>query len=190
MGLSLSANGQPTLLVVGDSLSSAYGIPPDLGWVTLMQERLSKQMPHFQVINISNPGDTTSNGLEKLPKALDQYQPSIVIIALGSNDGLRGLPANEMRKNLDILITLSKKHHAKVLLVGFLIPVNYGPVYRKQFEAVFQSLIRQHHLVNVPFLLKNVALDPHLMQSDGLHPNESAQPIILQNVWPYLKKLF
>lgn len=180
----------PTILVVGDSLSAAYGIDPNLGWVTLLQKKLKTDQYPYRVINISTSGDTTSNGIEKLPKALKEYRPAIVILGLGSNDGLRGLAIPALKQNLSTLITLSKNAKAKVLLLGFLIPPNYGPVYSNAFQQVFVEVANRYQLQRVPFLLQNIALNPDLMQDDGLHPNEAAQPIILDNVWPYLKKLF
>lgn len=175
--------------MVGDSLSSAHGIDPKKGWVSLLGERLEQEKLPYQIVNISTSGDTTRNGLEKLNNALKTYQPSIVILGLGSNDGLRGLSTVAMQNNLNKMIEESKKSHAKLLLLGFLIPVNYGPVYRAKFEQVFKDLANKHHLIKVPFLLDKVALNPEYMQEDGLHPNELAQPIILDTVWVYLKKL-
>ena len=140
-------------------------------------------------LNIDQGGDTTSQGLEKLPAALLHYRPKIVIIALGANDGLRGLPVSLIQKNLNNMVTLAEQTHAKVLLVGLLIPVNYGPIYRTQFENVYKDIMKRRHLITVPFLLKDIALDPTLMQADQLHPNALGQPRILENVWPYLKKL-
>ncbi len=177
------------ILVVGDSLSASYGIDPKLGWVTLLQQKLNKEQYPYRVINLSTSGDTTSNGLEKLPDALKAYRPAVVILGLGSNDGLRGLAIPALKKNLSTMITLSKNANAKVLLIGFLIPPNYGPVYSEAFEQAFVDTAKKYQLQRVPFLLQNIALNPDLMQDDGLHPNEDAQPLILENVWPYLKKL-
>ncbi len=174
---------------MGDSLSNAHGIELNQGWVSLLKERLKQQHFPYEVVNISMSGDTTNNGIEKLPPALKQYQPAIVIIALGANDGLRGLPITLIHKNLQTLVTLSQKSRAKVLLVGLLLPLNYGPIYCKQFEETYQSISLQYHLIEVPFLLKDIALNPNLMQSDGLHPTANAQPSILENIWPYLKKM-
>lgn len=178
-----------TLLVVGDSLSAGYGFDPKQGWVSLLNERIQKQGLPYRVINMSVSGNTTSNGVTSLPAALKEYKPTWVIIGLGSNDGLRGLSTVEMKKNLNQMIEVSKAANAKVLLVGFLIPVNYGPVYRKQFEAVFQEVATRYQIPQVPFLLKDVALNPDLMQDDGLHPNAKAQPKLVETVWPYLKKM-
>lgn len=179
----------PTILVLGDSLSAAYGIDPEQGWVALLGQRLKEQGYHYQIINSSISGDTTSNGKSRLTSLLHQYKPVILILGLGSNDGLRGLSTQEMKKNLTEMVVMAKKNHAKVLLIGFLIPVNYGPEYRTKFELVYQEIAREQHLPEVPFLLAKVALDPNLMQEDGLHPNAKAQPIILDNVWRYLKPM-
>lgn len=189
LGLPFTIQAEQTILVVGDSLSSAYGIEPNQGWVTLLARRLEEHHLPYQVVNISTGGDTTSNGVEKLPKALSQYQPKLVIIALGSNDGLRGLPTQLLHKNLMTLINLTHKHQARVLLIGFMLPLNYGPQYRSQFETVYQNLTDKYHLIKVPFLLERIALIPQYMQADGLHPNALAQPIILENVWPYLLRV-
>jgi len=179
----------PTILVLGDSLSAAYGIGIEQGWVALLQKKLQALRYTYNIINSSNGGDTTSNGLERLPAALKQYQPAIVILALGSNDGLRGLPIDAMKNNLMQMAELAKQSHAKVLLVGFLIPLNYGPIYRQQFEQAFKDVADRYNLPRVPFLLENVALHPELMQADGLHPNATAEPIILDTLWPYLNDI-
>jgi acyl-CoA thioesterase-1 len=189
VGFSPVVHSSPsTILVVGDSLSAAYGIPINQGWVSLLEERLKHQQLPYQIVNISMSGDTTSQGLTKLPAALNQYQPAVVIIALGANDGLRGLPTALIQKNLDKLVLLSKQRHAKVLLIGLLLPLNYGPLYRAQFERVYSAVTNRYHLRQVPFLLKDIALNPDLMQADGLHPNATAQPLIVDNVWPFLEK--
>ncbi len=183
-----TAANAATILVVGDSLSAAYGIPIEQGWVALLEKRLQQEQLPYQVVNISMSGDTTSQGLAKLPSALNQYQPELVIIALGANDGLRGLPVSFIQKNLNKMVLLSKQHHAKVLLIGLLLPINYGPTYRNQFESVYKHVSNRYQLLQVPFLLKDIALNPDLMQADGLHPKAAAQPLILDNVWSYLKK--
>jgi acyl-CoA thioesterase-1 len=175
-----------TILVVGDSLSTAYGINPEKGWVSLMEKRIQESHLPYQVVNISTGGDTTSDGVEKLPKALKRYHPAIVILALGSNDGLQGIQTTAIQNNLKQMIEFSKKNGSQTLLVGFLIPLNYGSVYRRKFEDVFINLANIYHLPRIPFLLKNVALNPELMQEDALHPNEAGQPIILDTVWTYL----
>lgn len=174
---------------MGDSLSAAYGIDPDKGWVALLDTKLKAHHLPYSIINASISGYTTSEGLTALPQALADYHPKIVIIALGSNDGLRGLSTQVMQQNLKKMIKLSLAAKARVLLVGFLIPVNYGPVYRTEFEAVFKDLANNYGLLRVPFLLQSVALNPKLMQSDGLHPNVDAQPILAETVWPYLQQL-
>jgi acyl-CoA thioesterase I len=178
-----------TILVFGDSLSAAYGIRPEQGWVTLLTQRLQTQGYGYQVVNASVSGETSSGGLERLPRALKLHAPVIVILELGANDGLRGLPVNAMRDNLARMVQLSLGAGARVLLVGIRIPPNYGPRYTDEFARVYPELAQQYHLPLVPFLLEKVALDTALMQEDGLHPNADAEPMVLDTLWPYLKPL-
>ncbi len=178
-----------TILVFGDSLSAAYGIRPEQGWVALLAQRLQTQGYGTQVVNASVSGETSSGGLERLPRALKLHAPDIVILELGANDGLRGLPPSAMRDNLAHMVQLSQGAHARVLLVGIRIPPNYGPRYTEEFARVYPELARQYHLPFVPFLLEKVALDPALMQEDGLHPNPAGEPAVLDTLWPYLKPL-
>ncbi len=182
----LSADQRPTLLVMGDSLSAAYGIEQEQGWVTLLAERLKDDV---QVVNASISGETTSGGAQRLASIIGQRQPDIVLLELGGNDGLRGLPPTQMRANLASMIEQSQQAGADVLLLGIDIPPNYGQAYRDAFTGVFHSLADEYNVALVPFLLENVALDDGLMQSDGIHPTAEAQPIILDNVWPELEPL-
>ncbi|MDI1307964.1 MAG: arylesterase [Methylotenera sp.] len=179
----------PKILVYGDSLSAAYGIAKSQGWVALLQKKLADQHYQYDVINASISGETTSGGLTRLETALSKVQPNIIIIELGANDGLRGLPVKDMTENLDTMITQSKKANAKILLIGMKIPPNYGPKYTEAFSNTYPDLSLQHKVSLVPFLLENVAAQPKLIQDDGLHPNVSGQPIILDNIWPKLKPL-
>lgn len=185
----LPCHANPILLVLGDSLSAAYQIPPEEGWVSLLENKLRETYPSAKVINSSLVGDTTANGLERLPSLLEKYQPTIVIIEMGGNDGLRGLPIEAIRTNLSKMIDLSLKNNAKVLLVGIRLPPNYGGNYTKQFYANYTGLIEEYKVAFVPFLLENVALKPTLMFPDRIHPNREAQPILLKNVWPHLTPL-
>ena len=178
-----------TILVFGDSLSAAYGIRPEQGWVTLLAQRLQTQGYGYQVVNASVSGETSSGGLERLPRALKLHAPAIVILELGANDGLRVLPVSAMRDNLARMVQLSQGAQARVLLVGIRIPPNYGARYTDEFARVYPGLAQQYHLPLVPFLLQKVALDPSLMQEDGLHPNAEAEPIVLDTLWPHLKPL-
>ena len=178
-----------TILVLGDSLSAALGIRPEQGWVALLAQRLQTQGYGYQIVNASVSGETTSGGLERLPRALQLHQPETVILELGANDGLRGLPVGETRENLARMVRLAQGAGARVLLVGMRIPPNYGPRYTEQFARVFPELANQYHLPLVPFLLEKVALDPTLMQPDGLHPNARGEAPVLDNVWPYLEPL-
>ena len=178
-----------TILVFGDSLSAAYGIRPEQGWVTLLTQRLQTQGYGYQVINASVSGETSSGGLERLPRALSLHTPGLVILELGANDGLRGLPVSAMRDNLAQMVRLAQTAGARVLLVGIRIPPNYGPRYTDEFARVYGAVAQEYHLPLVPFLLEKVALDPTLMQEDGMHPNAAAEPIVLDTLWPYLKPL-
>lgn len=182
-------HANPILLVLGDSLSAAYQIPPEDGWVALLENKLKKTNPDAVVINSSIVGDTTANGLERLPGLLAKYHPTIVIIELGGNDGLRGIPVQAIRENLNKMITLSKQSNAKVLLIGIKLPPNYGGKYGKEFYANYTALSESHKIALVPFILENIALNPKLMFEDRIHPTKDAQPIILENMWPYLTPL-
>jgi len=179
----------PSILIYGDSLSAAYGIPQQQGWVALLKEKLNRENPGIDVINASISGETTSGGLTRLARTLAQNKPQTIIIELGANDGLRGLPVKNMRENLDAMIQLSKKSGARVLLVGMKIPPNYGRQYTEEFSQVYTALASRHNIPVVPFMLENIAVKPQLIQADGLHPNALGQPIILENIWPELQRL-
>ncbi len=155
----------------------------------MLAQRLRSQGYGYQLVNASESGETSGGGLERLPRALELHRPGLVILELGANDGLRGLPAAEMRGNLAQMVRLSQQAGAQVLLVGIRLPPNYGPRYTQEFERVFPELANQYHLPLVPFLLEKVALDPALMQPDGMHPNARGEPPVLDTVWPYLEPL-
>lgn len=179
----------PTLLILGDSLSAAYGIPAERGWVKLLQDRLKERgFPH-RVVNASISGDTTSGGLSRLPAALHRERPAIVILELGANDGLLGQPPMVMSQNLARMIELSQQTGARVLLAEMRIPPNYGPTYTEKFHATFAELAGHYAIPLIPFLLDGVAGNPALTQEDGLHPRAEGQPRILENVWPTLEPL-
>jgi acyl-CoA thioesterase-1 len=181
-----------TILVLGDSLSAALGIRPEQGWVALLTQRLQAQGYGYEVANASVSGETSNGGLQRLPRALQLHQPGIVILELGANDGLRGLPLAATRANLTKMVQLSQAAGARVLLVGIRIPPNYGPRYANEFAGIFPEIAHQYHVPLVPFLLEKVVLDPALMQEDGLHPNARGEPLVLGTVWqglePLLKK--
>jgi acyl-CoA thioesterase-1 len=179
----------PVILVVGDSLSAAYGIRLEQGWVALLQARLEAEGYGHRVVNASASGETTGGALARLPRALARHRPAVVILELGGNDGLRGLPIAGVRGNFEDLIRLSREAEARVLLIGMRIPPNYGPAYTQTFHELYGDLARQHGLPLVPFFLDGIALDDSLMQDDGLHPAASAQPNLLELVWPELKPL-
>jgi acyl-CoA thioesterase-1 len=180
---------QPVILVLGDSISAAWGFDSTRGWVTLLQKRLRQQQFDFRVVNASVSGDTTRTGLNRLDEALAQHKPAIVIVALGGNDGLRGLPFSEIEASLNGIIALCREQGAQVLLVGVRLPPNYGPFYNSRFEILFRELADSHKLALVPQLLAGVDERTELMQADGIHPNAAAQSRILDNVWPHLAPL-
>ncbi len=183
------AAAAPTVLVLGDSLSAGFGIDETKGWVALLGRRLEQEGFPQRVVNISISGETTAGALARLPEALARHRPAVVIVELGGNDGLRGLSLDAMEHNLDRIILHSQKAGARVLLLGVRLPPNYGPAYTRAFEAVYTRAATRSSVSLVPFLLEGVALDDRLMQEDGLHPTEQAQPRILQNVWPRLLPL-
>jgi acyl-CoA thioesterase-1 len=178
-----------TILVLGDSLSAGYGVRVEQGWVALLQGRLSAQGYEYRVVNASASGETTGGALARLPRALEKQRPAVVIVELGGNDGLRGLPIAEVRANFESIVRLSRQAGAKVLLIGMRIPPNYGPAYTQAFHELYVDLAARQRLPFVPFFLDGVALDDTLMQEDGLHPNAKAQPALLDQVWPMLKPL-
>ena len=171
------------ILVLGDSLSGAWGIDKDEGWVALLQQKLIKQGFDYKVINASVSGDTTRTGLSRVDSALQEHKPSIVIVALGGNDGLRGLAFSEIESSLASIIERCQKDDAQVLLSAVRLPPNYGPVYIEQFAALYQGLSERFGVPLVPRMLDQVAENRDLMQQDGIHPNAKAQPRIMQNVW-------
>ena len=177
------------ILVYGDSLSAGYGIAEERGWVKLLSGRLRQQGYGFQVVNASVSGETTTGGLARLPRALAAHDPGIVIIELGANDGLRGLPLATTRTGLEAMIALALHQQRSVLLLGMRMPPNYGERYTQGYAAIYAELAHRHRVALVPFLLAGVADRPALMQADNLHPNEHGQPVLLDNVWPVLRPL-
>lgn len=177
------------ILILGDSLSAAYGISKEQSWVTLLDKKLKKINLDYQIINASITGSTTANGLTRLPKLLATHNPDLVMLELGGNDGLRGLSLKNMKKNLQQMIDLSQDAGAEVFMIGIKIPLNYGPMYTLMFDRVYSQLQSKYKLPLVPFLLDGVATNPALMQSDRIHPNAKAQAIILDNVWIVLKQV-
>lgn len=174
-----------TILIVGDSLSAGYGINTEKGWVHL----LSLKNKDHHIVNVSTSGDTTSNGLAKLTPALEKYKPDVVIIELGANDGLRGLSIAQMKSNLEAMIKQSQATGAQVLLLATYLPPNYGPKYIEQFKQAYTELEQTYQITLVPMFLEGVAGNSKFMQADGLHPNEQAQPLILETISPYLDKI-
>ena len=181
------ADEAPVLLVLGDSLSAGYGMDTDQSWVHLLELRLNETGHRFRILNSSISGDTTQGGLARLPRLLDRYQPVIVIIELGANDGLRGINPDLTRSNMTRMIRSSLDSGAKVLLAGIKLPPNYGATYIEQFESMYADLAREYDTLLVPFFMDGVVFKPGLLQSDGIHPNEAGQPVLLENVWRVLE---
>jgi acyl-CoA thioesterase-1 len=184
---SLAAPPQ-TILVVGDSISAEFGLARNSGWVQLLRDRLKTQHLDYNVVNASISGDTTSNGLARLPPLLSQH-PKIVIIELGGNDGLRGIPVASARDNLAHMIDLAKAAGAHVVITGIQLPPNYGPQYTTSFAQMYPALAQSEHVSLVPFLFQGFAEDADLFQGDRIHPSAEAQPMLLDNVWGPLKPL-
>jgi len=188
-GISTHADA-PEILVFGDSISAGYGLAHiDQGWVGMLREKLKSEGYGYQVVNASVSGETTAGGLARLPRALEVHHPRVVILELGANDGLRALPIEAMRANLDKMVELAVSAGARVLLLGMRVPPNYGPEYTEKFFSTFADVARAEKVPLVPFLMADVALDSGLMQADGLHPNERGQPRLLATVWPALAPL-
>ncbi len=178
-----------TLLVLGDSISAEYGLPRESGWVSLLQKRLSDDKLPVSVINASISGETTAGGLTRLPALLQQHKPTVLIIELGGNDGLRGLSLAATQANLREMIKFADRIGARVLLLGMRVPPNYGPDYSKRFEAMYQGLARERNVKLVPFLFAGLEDTERFFQQDRIHPNQRAQAVMLDNVWPSLRSL-
>jgi acyl-CoA thioesterase-1 len=189
--LTLAAPGvmARTLLVYGDSLSSGYGLPGDNAWVSLLSERLKQQRMDYTVANASISGETTLGGLKRIHATLAQHKPTIVLLALGGNDGLRGQSVDAMRKNLEAIVEACRKSKSQVVLIGMRLPPNYGSAYTDKFHAVFSDIAKRHKLPLVPFLLEGFGDKPEWFQADGIHPAARAQPLMLEAVWKTLHPL-
>ena len=184
----IEAEEEPyTLLVFGDSLSASYGMNEDDGWVTLLAKRLQTENWPYRVVNGSISGETTTGGLLRLPAMLDAYHPDLVILELGGNDGLRGLPLDTLKQNLIRMIDIIETTGGQVLLTGIQIPPNYGPRYTVPFFQLYKEIAAERQIILVPFLIEGIPQQPELMQNDGIHPKAEAQYLILDNVWPFLE---
>jgi acyl-CoA thioesterase-1 len=181
------ADDAPVILILGDSLSAGYGMNREESWVELLRTRLREGGYTYAVLNSSISGDTTQGGLTRLPRLLDRYQPEIVIIELGGNDGLRGLKPDVTRKNISDMIRQSQASGARVLLTGIKLPPNYGAAYLEQFESIYADLAREYGTLLVPFFMEGVVFTPGMLQADGIHPSTEAQPLLLENVWKVLE---
>ena len=178
-----------TLLILGDSLSAGYGLSQQQSWVHLLQQKLDQQDSSWTLVNASISGETSGGGLARLPALLEQHKPDYVLIELGANDGLRGFPVPQLESNLNAMVTQIKQQQSKAVLMQIRIPPNYGPRYTKQFVALYPALAEKYQAIHWPFFMDQVAVKPELMQADGIHPNEQAQPIIRDFIAPLLQKL-
>jgi len=177
------------ILVFGDSLSASYGIPANEGWVSLLEQRIHQKKPGYRVINASISGETTSGGRYRIEQVLAEHRPAVVILELGANDGLRGLPLDAAASNLNAIISACRNRKARVLLIGMRLPPNYGSVYAAKFQAIYPQAAQRHKIPLLPFLLEGFAENPELFQADGLHPTKAAQPLILERVWKLLQPI-
>ncbi len=175
--------------MLGDSLSAAYGISQPHGWVALLAERLKRERPDYIVVNASISGETTSGGAARIAAALQKHRPAVVVVELGANDGLRGLPVEQMRQNLGRIVEQSRKAGARVLILGMKMPPNYGPAYSRQFEGTFESVSKKYKTNLEPFFLEDFSDKPEFFLPDRIHPAENAQPLILERVWKALRPL-
>lgn len=190
LAASASAYSAPkTVLVLGDSLSAEYGLTRGAGWVALLEQKLKAEKIDARIVNASISGETTSGGRARLPALLNRHKPQIVVIELGANDGLRGLPVPAAEANLREMASMSQKQNAKVMLIGMRMPPNYGRAYTERFFNMYENLAKEVKAPLVPFMLEGVADKPALFQADRLHPNADAHPIILNNIWPTFKAL-
>jgi len=183
------ASAAPTILVYGDSLSAAYGIPQSEGWVALLGERLKQRKANYTVVNESISGETTAGGAARIGAALARTKPAIVIVELGGNDGLRGLPVAQMKANLTAIVQASKRQGARVILVGMQMPPNYGAKYTNEFRSAFREVARDERITLVPFIFEGVPDTPEMVQPDNIHPTAAAQPIMMENVWRKLASM-
>ena len=183
-----NAASAPVILILGDSLSAGYGVNVDATWVALLQQRLTKQGYVYKVVNASISGETTGGARVRLPRALELHKPALVVIELGGNDGLRGLPLKQVRANFEAMLGQVRDAGSQAVLVAIRIPTNYGPAYTERFHGIYGELARQYDVPVIEGFLESVALNDTLMQSDGIHPNAQAQPILLDVIWPALSR--
>jgi acyl-CoA thioesterase-1 len=184
-----AADAPDTILVFGDSISAAYGMPEEQGWVSLLTTRLTQLEKNVLVVNASISGETTAGGIVRLPKILKVHQPDIVILELGGNDGLRGYPISRIKDNVQQMTDLIADSGAKVLLIGMVLPPNYGKRYTTAFTALFDMVAQENNVPFLPFLLEGTATSQSLIQRDGIHPKPEAQPLLLNDIWPLLEPL-
>jgi acyl-CoA thioesterase-1 len=180
------SSDDPTILIFGDSLSAGYGIGVDQSWATLLQSRLESQGYEHRVVNASISGETTEGGVARIAAALERFQPALIVLELGANDGLRGFPVDRLRSNLEKIVITSKDSGVAVVLLGIRIPPNYGTRYTEAFENTFRQVADEHDIPWIEFFMEGIALNEELLQADGIHPNLEAQALLLENAWPII----
>ena len=184
-----AARAAQAILVLGDSISSGYGLAQGEGWVALLEQRIEREKLDYRVVNASIAGETTLGGLNRIAAAIEEHQPAVVVVALGGNDGLRGNSLDEIRRNLIAIVKACRMAGAKVVIAGMRIPPNYGPVYTRRFQGLFAEVARQQNVSLVPFMLQGFAENRNMFQADGIHPAAGAQPRILDNIYRRLRPL-
>ncbi|MCC6532544.1 MAG: arylesterase [Burkholderiales bacterium] len=189
LGFPLAARCAGTILVFGDSISAAYGLPAEAGWVSLLEQRLARHAADYRVVNASISGETAAGGRRRIDAALAQHRPDIVVLELGGNDGLRGAAAETIQADIDAIVTTSLKRKARVVLLGMRLPPNYGADYVRRFQDLYGVVAKKHRIALVPFLFEGFGERYELFQSDGIHPTRDAQPIMLETVWTALAPL-
>lgn len=188
LGTGVQATEAPTVLLFGDSLSAGYGVDVDQSWAALLQARLEEQGYEHRVVNASISGETTAGGVARIESALDRFAPELVILELGANDGLRGFPISGIKDNLRRIVATAKDSGAAVVLLGIRIPTNYGARYTAAFDGVYQQVAEEEDVPMIEFFMEGIALNDELLQDDRIHPNDAAQPLLLDNAWPIISQ--
>jgi acyl-CoA thioesterase I len=188
LGTGVQANEAPTILLFGDSLSAGYGVDVDQSWATLLQTRLAEQGYEHRVVNASISGETTAGGVARIESALERFSPELVILELGANDGLRGFPTAGIKANLSRIVNIAEDAGAEVVLLGIRIPTNYGARYTEAFDSIYRQVAEEEDVPMIEFFMEGIALNDELLQDDRIHPNDAAQPLLLDNAWPIINQ--
>jgi len=188
LGTGVHASEAPTVLLFGDSLSAGYGVDVDQSWAALLQTRLEEQGYEHRVVNASISGETTAGGVARIETALEKFSPELIILELGGNDGLRGFPTSGIKDNLSLIVRAAKSSGAEVVLLGIRIPTNYGTRYTEAFDDIYSQVATEEDVLMIEFFMEGIAMNDELLQEDRIHPNEAAQPLLLDNAWPIISQ--